>query len=376
MTHASPTPASPFQRLAAILRRAAAPVAAAAAIAFAPGASAAAAEEETLRTESPVITPLTPEQLAVDRIRVAAVQITGNWFFGAPLPPTDTPADKLLPYIERAAADGADMVVFPELYLGLLPVPHPETDKLAAAAREHGIYVVVGLFEIVNDEGEYANSTIIIDRQGEVVGRFFKNYQAVGGPGGWPPNVDCPEWLAFAGEEVPVFDLDFGRVGILTCYDGYFPELWRQLSLKGAEVILWPNARHGSVEDFIVRTHMMANYNHIIATNKAFGAGTMIAHWPNRIVAISEEAEEDYLVADLHFGHLRAARMRAREFHQRRAHLHESLARDWPVWEYYGETRESLEMVAPDRALSDPIRRRILEQSGVAPWQSGEPGGK
>ena len=49
------------------------------------------------------------------------------------------------------------------------------------------------------------------------------------------------------GEDLPVFDLDFGRVGILTCYDGWFPESFRALSLKGAELIVWVNGRRASL---------------------------------------------------------------------------------------------------------------------------------
>lgn len=320
------------------------------------------------KTEMPMIKPLTPEQLAVDTVRVAAVQITGNWFYGAPLPPTDTPTDKLIPYIERAAADGADLVVFPELYMGLFRVPHPETEKVSKAARENNINVIVGTFEIVDDAGEYVNSTLVFNREGEIIGRYWKMYQAVGdAPYGWPPKVDDPEWIAFAGEDTPVFDLDFGRIGILTCYDGYFPELFRQLSLKGAEVIIWPNARHGLVEDYIVKTNMQANYVHMICTNKAIGGGTMIAHWPTNIVSISNEAKEDYHVADLNMAQLRHARTHAREFHQRRGAMHAELAHDFPVWEYYGQTRESLGMVAPPRSASDEHRIDILKRSGV--WE-------
>ena len=319
--------------------------------------------------EPPMIKPLSAEQLATNSVRVAAVQITGNWIYNAPLPPSDTPADRLLPYIERAAKDGADLVVFPELYLGLVRVPHPETDKIAAAAKAHHINVIVGCFEIYDDEGHYANSTLVFDREGEVIGRYFKVYQAVGSlPYMWPPNVDDPEWIAEAGTQTPVFDLDFGRIGILTCYDGYFPELFRQLSLKGAEIIVWPNARGGSVEDYIVKTNMAANYVHMVCTNKAVGGGTMIAHWPNAILSISNEPIEEYHVATLDMAQLRQARIHSREFHQRRAALHAELAHDYPVWEYYGETRESLGKVPPARSESDELRRQVLRNSGVD-WQ-------
>ena len=79
------------------------------------------------------------------------------------------------------------------------------------------------------------------------------------------------------GEDLPVFVLDNGlRIGVLTCYDGWFPETARELSLRGAECIIWINGRGGSVEDFIVQSNMFQSHVAMIATNQAYGAGTMI----------------------------------------------------------------------------------------------------
>lgn len=64
----------------------------------------------------------------------------------------------------------------------------------------------------------------------------------------WFINND-PEWIMKRGDEFPVFDLDFGRIGILTCYDGWFPEPFRILSLKGAEILVWINGRRGTIDE-------------------------------------------------------------------------------------------------------------------------------
>jgi len=91
-----------------------------------------------------------------------------------------------------------------------------------------------------------------------------------------------------AGEELPVFKFDFGTVGILTCYDGWFPEPARVMSLKGAELLIWINGRGNSVEDFIMKSIMFQSHVAMITTNQAYGSGTMIGDCsepPTKILA-------------------------------------------------------------------------------------------
>jgi len=235
-----------------------------------------AVQPETIR-----LRPLTESQLARHSVKVAAVQITGTWFYPNINGGGIDPADAVVTYIEKAAKDKVDLIAFPELYLGMYRLPHPSTDKIAAAARKHSMYVVVGLMEVTDAVGTHFNSSLIFDRQGVVVGRYNKTHAALGEmPYLWPPIPNDPEWVFTEGDEFPIFDLDFGRVGIITCYDGYFPEPWRILSLKGSEIIIWMNARGGSVEDYMVRTYVASGVTHVVSTNKAIGAGTMIARWP------------------------------------------------------------------------------------------------
>jgi len=305
---------------------------------------------------------ITAEQLAFKSVRVAAVQISGPWNWQVPSGSSNDPAAAIIPYIDRAGKDKVDLVVFPELYLGMFRVPSPQTEAIAAAAKRNNTYVMVGCFEVVNDKGDYGNSTLIFDRKGEIVGRYFKAYQAVGGaPYSWPPVANDPEWMMTPGEVTPVFDLDFGKVGILTCYDGYFPEIFRLLSLKGAEIIIWPNARHGAVEDYIVKSSVYQNYVHLVATNKAIGTGTMIAGWPEGIKQQLTEPEEGYISADLNLAQLRNSRVNAREFRQRRAAMFAELAKDWSVAEIYG-VEESALVVPPPSAEA---KAKVLERAEV-----------
>lgn len=312
--------------------------------------------------ETASVRPLSAAQLAHQSVRVAAVQINGPWNWQVPTGEHNDPAKTIIPYIDRAGIDKADLVVFPELYLGMFRVPSPQTEAIAAAAKRNKIHVMVGCFEIINEKGDYGNSTLIFDRDGKITGRYFKAYQAVGeAPHCWPPKPDDPEWMMTAGQQTPVFDLDFGRIGVLTCYDGYFPEMFRLLSLKGAEIIIWPNARGGSVEDYIVKTNLQQNYVHIITTNKAVGAGTMIAAWPNQIVQQITEAREGYITAQLDLTGLRQARIHSREFRQRRAAMFADLAKDWPVAEAYGVKPSDLAVPQPSPAA----KAAVLKNSGV-----------
>ena len=269
-------------------------------------------------------------------VKIAAVQISGYDKGELPRPGYDV-VKTLLPYIDRAKADGAELVVFPEYVLGHISVPGPETKQISDAAAAHGIYVIVGCWEGIGDV-QYANTALIFDRHGNIAGKYHKTHAAVDhyeGAPAWsrPPSGkdrdwflrNDPEWTMNRGEDLPVFDFDFGRVGILTCYDGWFPESFRALSLKGAELIVWINGRRGSVEDFIVKSVMFQSHVAVVSTNQAYGGGTMIGTLPARILASCPAREEAYISAEVDLANVRKAREFSRNFQQRRPDLYGSL---------------------------------------------------
>lgn len=304
--------------------------------------------------------PLTAAQLSRQTITVAGVQMA--------LAPGEDAAARVGDYIARAAHDKADLVVFPEYILGKMRVTDPAVERIRASARDHGVYVIVGLFEILDDAGRYGNCALLINRQGEIQGRYFKVHPAIGDvPYFWPPKADDVEWLMEAGDGFPVFDLDFGRVGILTCYDGYFPEPYRILALKGAEVVVWINARDGAVEDFLVKTAMMHNYVHMVCTNNAKGAGTMVAQWPASIVAGASDPGEQLVVSPLPMAHLRTVRAKGgREFRQRRPDLYGELLRNYPIWEMYSAMENAPEDAAEPNADTDLASREHVALTPVS----------
>ena len=148
--------------------------------------------------------------------------------------------------IQQAAADGADLVVLPELWdagcgprliedaqAAAEPLDGPRGQALAEAARANGIWLCAGSVCEAVDSG-VANTALLYDREGRLVGQHRKAHLYT--PGG--------EDLAFvAGDRMTVIDTDeFGVVGLAICFDGDFPETARTLRDSGARIVLHPSA--------------------------------------------------------------------------------------------------------------------------------------
>ncbi len=142
------------------------------------------------------------------------------------------------PLIAEAARRKSDLVVLGETltYYGLgkrladvaEPIPGPSTTYFGGLAKKHDLYIVAGLVERAGPL--IYNTAVLLGPDGRLVGKYRK----VSLPRSEIEGGICPS------EEYPVFETRFGRVGIMICYDGFFPEVARQLSNRGAEVIAWP----------------------------------------------------------------------------------------------------------------------------------------
>jgi predicted amidohydrolase len=120
-----------------------------------------------------------------------------------------------------------------------VPLDGAILDALGAKAREHHLNIVFGgVFRDVPAAGNCANGAAVIDRQGRLVGRYLKVHPVLDRIG--PDTQIVLEGGVTPGNEYNVFDLDFGRVGVQICYDVEYPEGWRRLAEKGAELVLWP----------------------------------------------------------------------------------------------------------------------------------------
>lgn len=173
-------------------------------------------------------------------------------------------------WICRAAEEhGADLVVFPEtittgfmhnlsfseLYKLLDPVPGRVTGEICQAARENGIHVCYTFYER-GENGKIYNTAVLIDDDGAVVGIYHKTHPFA------KENVNCGGWVT-PGTAVQAFATKLGKIGMIICYDGDFPELSRELALQGAEVILRPSALLRSFDLWYLTSAARAFDNHV-----------------------------------------------------------------------------------------------------------------
>lgn len=141
------------------------------------------------------------------------------------------------------------------------PIPGPMTERFGNIAREYGMYIIPNYTELDGDK--MYNTAVIIGRDGEVVGKYRKTH------------LCGSEGRCFGisqGDELPVFDLDFGRVGIAICMDMYYPEIFRILTLKGARIIFWPHQTYGPSEEMIMvqaRCRALDNSCYLVGSNFA-----------------------------------------------------------------------------------------------------------
>jgi len=152
-----------------------------------------------------------------------------------------TPQEKRLqfaPFIEQAARQKADLVVLPETltYYGTgrkmvecaETMPGPSTDCFGSLAKKHNLYLVAGLIE--RDQHLIYNVAMLIGPDGRIQGKYRKICL---------PRSEIEAGVQ-PGHEYPVFTTRFGKLGMMVCYDGFFPEVARRLATNGAEVIAWP----------------------------------------------------------------------------------------------------------------------------------------
>jgi predicted amidohydrolase len=146
--------------------------------------------------------------------------------------------EEYAPLVAEAARRGADLVVLGETvpYVGVGKKPHevaeaipgPSTRYFGGLARKHGLHIVVSLYERAGRV--VYNTAVLLGPDGRVIGKYRKVCL---------PHAEI-EAGVMPGSEYPVFETKFGRVGMMVCYDGFFPEVARELAKRGAEVIAWP----------------------------------------------------------------------------------------------------------------------------------------
>jgi N-carbamoylputrescine amidase len=190
--------------------------------------------------------------------------------------------------IREAADVGAQIVCLPELFRSPYfcqredpalfdlaePIPGPSTERLARVARETGTVVVGSLFER-RAPGVHHNTAVVLDADGSFLGLYRKMHI--------PDDPLYYEKYYFTPGDVGfrAFDTRFGRIGVLVCWDQWFPEGARLTALRGAQLLLYPTAigwhprekaEHGTAQhqawELIQRSHAVANGVYVAAVNR------------------------------------------------------------------------------------------------------------
>lgn len=222
---------------------------------------------------------------------------------------TSTNLDRSLAGIAEAAAAGAELVLLPELHRSRYfcqqeeasrfdlaeAIPGPTSRALADAARRRGVVVVGSLFE-KRAPGLCHNTAVVLDRDGSMAGSYRKMHI--------PDDPGYHEKFYFTpGDQgFQPIDTSLGRLGVLVCWDQWFPEAARLMALAGAEVLLYPTAIGWAEEDdraererqqeawlTVQRAHAVANGLHVAACNRhgfePDSGGDGILFWGSSFIA-------------------------------------------------------------------------------------------
>jgi predicted amidohydrolase len=150
--------------------------------------------------------------------------------------------------LQEAAAGRADLAALPEVWpcqgsapqmrAAAEPIPGPRTDRLCEVARGLRMWVHGGSVLEIADGNRIFNTSVLIDRDGELIATYRKIHLFDADPPGAVPSRES--FLFAAGDEVVTAETEFGRAGLSICYDVRFPELYRRLVVAGAVMLFVP----------------------------------------------------------------------------------------------------------------------------------------
>jgi predicted amidohydrolase len=224
--------------------------------------------------------------------------------------------DKCVDFIRRCVdATGAELVVLPEsATTGFTPdctteelwdlvsaVPGTVTEPVQQVAKDLGVYAVLGTYERGPERGVIYNSSVLIDRSGEVIGVYRKTHPFCS------EHIDGGGWVT-PGDSVTVCDTDLGKIGMVICFDGDYPELVRIQAVQGAEVICRPSAllRSADIWELTSRARAYDNHVFVIGANATgidpagvlyFGNSHIVT--PNAHIAAKAASHEGWVSAVL-----------------------------------------------------------------------------
>lgn len=232
-----------------------------------------------------------------------------------------------------AAAQGASLIVLQELHLGPYfcqsedtsffnlaePIPGPSTERLGSLARELGAVLVASLFER-RTAGLYHNTAVIFERDGSIAGKFRKMH-IPDDPGYYEKFYFTPGDLGFHPVETSA-----GKLGVLVCWDQWFPEGARLMALRGADMLIYPTAigwtpsepeddkaRQRDAWQLAQRGHAVCNGLPVLSANRVgfeadpsratdgllFWGGSFVCGPQGEMLAEASAQEEQVLVCDV-----------------------------------------------------------------------------
>lgn len=142
---------------------------------------------------------------------------------------------KIFNILDRTSSYEPDIITIPEVFANqpdtAQKIPGPISNTFSNYAKQHRCYVICGLYTL--RENKIYNSAVLIDRKGDISGIYDKIY---------PTERECDKGVTPGAPNPKVFQTDFGKIGILICFDINWPEVWGELKEGGAEIVFWPSA--------------------------------------------------------------------------------------------------------------------------------------
>ncbi len=250
---------------------------------------------------------------------------------------------KALDWMARAEDEGAELIVFPELAFDFFfpqvraearyfdwaePIPGPTTELFQEAAARYGLVTVINVFERAAP-GRYYDTSPVIDADGRLLG-VSRMLHIAEEPG---YNEKFYYWPGDTGW--PVRETKAGHVGVAICYDRHYPEHFRALALRGAELVVVPSATSVSEQAFRdvweieIQAAAVANQIFIAVANRAgvdgelrFFGESFVADPGGRIIAKATSDEEELLITEVDLGVIEQTRRHVPFLRDRRSDLY------------------------------------------------------
>lgn len=254
-------------------------------------------------------------------VKVGMIQMTCS-------PVKEDNVRKAVEKIREAAAKGAEIICLQELFTSLYfcdvedydnfllaePVPGPTTSILQEIAKELGVVLVASLFE-KRAQGIYHNTTAVIDADGQYLDKYRKMH-IPDDPAYFEKFYFTPGDLGYK-----IFKTKFATIGVLICWDQWYPEAARITSLMGAEILFFPTAigwaahqdEETNTEQYnawqtIQRSHAIANGVHVVSVNRVgleqngrmkFWGGSFIANPFGSLIHMASHDQEEVVVREI-----------------------------------------------------------------------------